>query len=202
MENSEKIELTEEMREANLQKVQFRVPAAKNIVSPHSGSILATEEPKITLTFEMDMKIRSIFKSLIPEDENATAATIHKDKLVDLVISALDIQVKSHDTVKECVFRLLHAKFSNNEKETISLNETIEFIQNSYYAPAYNYGQRFRRCANRCQIDDVISLLCRGKSTIHSAQDNQFTASARFFIVPLIPSCFICELCLSFTDWL
>lgn len=49
----------------NLMKVQFRTPHAKNIVSPHSSSILAQSEPIVDLSFEAEREAREKYAEFV-----------------------------------------------------------------------------------------------------------------------------------------
>jgi hypothetical protein len=144
----DKLEIEEESRQ-NKESVAFKVAQAKEIISPHSFSILANKEPKPELADPVIVKAREVFQT---EKEGKDLDTLPRKKIVPMLVA-------------------MGYNFDNNIMETIidKITQKEEFdedewcmVLEEYQAPAYYYGQILRKYCGRDEIDKVEELVVRG----------------------------------------
>eukprot|EP01041_Mallomonas_annulata_P011376 gene11376-23813_t len=134
----------------NLTHVTFTAASPKEIISCHSGSILADDEPIVPLTEAQDEKVRKLFSA------NCTAATttIPASKLAQ-IWSDFGFPFSKND---------IDAVIGNYTKGNTNDLDESQFIafMGKFHAPSYQYGQRLRNYCARGIVDKVIELVIRG----------------------------------------
>ena len=136
----------------NQQKVEFRKPEAKNIVSRHSGSILATEEPQIELPDALLAKLRENFSRFSNVEGDISA--IPHEKIAQYFV---DSGVIRADPCGASIVAKRSGRFGIAliEDDCIALAKMI-------LAPTYFFGNRLRRNVCRGEINEIIELIVRG----------------------------------------
>ncbi len=133
---------------ANIDRVKFRAPLAKNIVSPHSGSILSAPEPVTTLDPVLKDNACVAYRAFAVDQVTVPSASI-----VDILVKCgflCDIEQLA-----------IAVKAIYSGPAEIDEYAFLDFLQR-FHAPEYYYGQRMRRNAGRGQISEVVQLLVRG----------------------------------------
>jgi hypothetical protein len=135
---------------ANIQSVQFKQPEPKQIISGHSFSLLAEENPKIELTNIMEQKATTIFNSY--DESHGATGHVSRQDVVQLLIQCdykYDEAVMHRTVEKMC------------SSDTLDLHGWLSFLE-KYQAPAYYYGQRLRKYCGRGEVEEALSLIVRG----------------------------------------
>lgn len=147
--NEEKERQRDEFLQANKERVFFRKPVVKHIVSPHSGSILATAEPVVPLDENLKQRCVDLFEKLSSE------GTIPKAVIPELLIKC------GFDNDLALVTKAVNESYSG--LDVLEQQDLLEFV-GKFHAPDYYYGERLRKCVARGQTDSVVALLVRGCS--------------------------------------
>lgn len=136
----------------NQRRVEFRKPEAKNIVSRHSGSILATEEPQIELPADLVVKLRENFSRFSTVEGDISSIPFDKvsQYFIDSGILRADLSCTS-----------IVSKRSSKFGSTLGEESCIELAK-LIFAPTYYYGNRLRRNVCRGEISEIIELIVRG----------------------------------------
>lgn len=161
-----------EITRQNKARVQFSKPEIKFIVSHHSGTILAKDEPNVDFSIndnsELKERVLAAYKSVIePEDEEDGATPdaegkelviITKDLLPELFLrSGLDFD----DDLSKTIIDRFYKNNGATEGDSVS-EDTYCRIVESAQAPAFQFGQHLRKYSSRGQIREVVTLLARG----------------------------------------
>lgn len=150
LENDEKEnELTEEELN-NILTIKFTSPIIKEIISPHSGSILCNNEPIIELPDTLEKKGRDIFNQF--EEISGNLGYITSDKLLEM-LNLYGYNINNDILIQ--IIKKYSDKEQYDERNWLTLLEKIQ-------APSYYYGQRLRQYAGRGQIQEVCELIVRG----------------------------------------
>lgn len=166
----------------------------KYIVSHHSGSILAMEEPQTPFDAELDRKGREAFSKVLLKrikERNSLNTTINsansnnnssnKKGAQPAAPAPTSIPQEADDNTEtleidhlaevliETGFHYDKALLQPNALKFYKSNEMISLesylsFLQKYKAPEYYYGQRFRRNCGRGLVDEVLSLLMRNCS--------------------------------------
>jgi len=152
--SEEELAAREEEDSQNILSVAFRAAEVKQIISPHSFSILANAEPHVELAAPVVAQAREVFgKAAGGGDDFGGPVTLPRDKMVPLLVSmGYDFD---QNIMSKVVDRLAGSRQEFDEDEWCMLLE-------DYHAPAYHYGQILRKYCGRDQIDQVEELLVRG----------------------------------------
>lgn len=137
------------MESENISRVEFRVPVVKNIVSRHSGSVLADNGPIVELTGDVSERIRAAFQSVSEPDK----LEISKEKLVEVFLASGLLNRSAH------LSKLVTSRFEGSE--LFNESDCVDAFM-KFYAPTFHYGQRLRRYASRGCVSDVCELIIRG----------------------------------------
>lgn len=175
--SSKIIVLTEEERLVNLDRVQFKAPKAKQIISKHSGTILVKPEPAITLSEAILENATRVFNETVSSqepkegDENATAPKERKDGVDQEEKDELAPGVPAVSSselpalLAKCGFTASRVEVVCNRMykgpKNMELQDFINFMT-LFYAPSFYYGQRLRRFIGRGEMDEAFDLLARG----------------------------------------
>lgn len=138
------------MMNDNVLSVQFDPPVVKQIISKHSGSILAKEDITVELSNIVEDKAKKIFEEC--DQSNGGSGILPSS----MIITLLNGMGYSGDV--EIMSKIIQKLY---EKDDISLPEWLTFLER-YQAPAYYYGQRFRKYCGRGQCEDIHMLILRG----------------------------------------
>lgn len=142
-------ELTKE-EQANIASVQFTPPVTKEIISPHSGSILSSNEPEIELPDTIEKKARDLFNQY--EELGGNKGYILKEKLQEM------LNTLGYTLNNEILLHLIQTRCGT---EQLDERQWLTFLER-FQAPAYYYGQRLRQYCGRGQLQEVSELLVRG----------------------------------------
>lgn len=154
----------EEQLRLNKERVLFTKPVVKHIVSPHSGSILASPEPVIPLEIDVVEKCAKAFESI------GVDGTVSKQKIPELLSKSgfeHDLQLLTK-VVQE---------FYTSSSDQVEATEYLEFV-GRFYAPAYHFGERLRKNVARGQTDEVTKLLVRNCNV--NTSDGEGTSSLHY----------------------
>ncbi len=148
----------------NAKRVEFTQAVTKEIYSPHTGSLLAQEEPIAPQKSELLEKANKIFHSFIPD--SSENQTINYETLLKIIIElsnfSLDSNIDIHQEIDQILTQLSKEKqwkFSDDIN-----NYLFSDIISKYFINAYLFGQRLRRAAGRGETEIVKSFLLRGCS--------------------------------------
>ena len=133
----------------NVSTVEFTKAVTKDVCSPHSGSILALEDPIIPLSDEFEEKIAKLF-----DDEDAE---YKKSSVKHLLIDHFNFI--EYDGMDSVINKIYGPSAPNDE--IVSKRDFTNFIL-KYHAPSYYYGQRLRRSAGRGLVTETLELIMRG----------------------------------------
>jgi hypothetical protein len=152
--SEEQLQARQDEDEQNVHSVAFREPQVKQIISPHSFSILANAEPRVELAAPVVAQAREVFRSAVGGDKDSQGpGTVPRDRIVSLLVSmGYDFD---QNLMAKAVDRLSGQRQEFDEDEWCMLLE-------DYHAPAYHYGQILRKYCGRDEIDQVEELLVRG----------------------------------------
>lgn len=145
-EDSASVIAAREKSEKNCARVVFRKPQVKHIVSAHTGSILANEEPHPPLDGELAGVASNAFAELAAE------GLLEKDMLPEALVHS------GFQTPIEHISHHLGKIYSGPDQLTEA--DFLMFLER-FHAPAYYFGQRMRKYASRNQSDEVSQLLAR-----------------------------------------
>lgn len=139
----------------NIAKVEFRKPQPKNIVSPHSGSILAKDEPVVELSPNLkDIALNSFQEICAAAAENEMpVAKLPQTKIVDFLVACGFNHSGEH--MDKVIQQLYITGDGASEEEMLTLLK-------KYQAPAFHFGQRLRRYASRGELSQLLQLIARG----------------------------------------
>jgi len=140
----------------NLAHVTFTPARPKDIISPHSGSILADEDPIAPFTDALREKALKLFH----------ASATKSDNVVILEKSALpDVWSKfGYCYERETILSVIQGWSHFPSLESPNVLTEIEFLSfmKKFHAPASNFGQRLRLYCSRGIISKVTELVIRG----------------------------------------
>jgi hypothetical protein len=160
---------------SNQQRVIFPKLPVKQIVSYHSSTILANDEPTIELSDEKYDEIKSAYFAV------AIDGAIKVSDLVDLLAklgSDYDRTILQKIIDQKLIGIVdIPGKISEGDSivsPMLSENQFVQFFL-KFYAPAYYYGQRLRMYAGRGELDQVKELIIR-QCNINSANGEGLTA--------------------------
>ena len=161
----EEVELTEEEKlrieeedEENILSVAFMEAQVKEIISPHSFSILAKDEPHVELAEPVIAKARQVFENEYGKggsketESEAGHETLPRRKIVPMLVAM------GYDGDKEIMENVVERM---TQKEEFDIDEWCMFLE-KYHAPAYNYGQILRMYCGRNEEEKVKELVVRG----------------------------------------
>lgn len=154
----------EELFRLNKERVLFTKPTVKHIVSPHSGSILASAEPVVPLEVDIVEKCAKAFQAI------ATNGTVPRQKIPDLLAKSgfeHDLQLLAK----------VVTEFYTSQSEVVEATEFLEFV-GRFYAPAYHFGERLRKNVARGQNEEVTKLLVRNCNA--NTSDGEGTSSLHY----------------------
>lgn len=135
---------------ANVLNVAFRVAEVKQIISPHSFSILANAEPQVELAAPVLAQAREVFRS---NKDSVGGESLARKHIVPMLVSmGYDFD---QSLMSKAVDRLAGSREHFSEDEWCALLE-------EYQAPAYHYGQILRKYCGRDELSGVEELLVRG----------------------------------------
>lgn len=153
----------------NIQRVIFPKLPVKKVVSYHSGTILANEEPQIEITEEKDMEVKNAYHQ-ISQSDSLSLDQIHgvftqlgfcKDQtLFQPIIDKKLLQMKFQKLLAEDATALTEDQFLH----------LFKFV----YAPAYYYGQRLRMYVGRSEFAEAKELMLR-QCQVNSANGEGLT---------------------------
>jgi hypothetical protein len=153
----EKLAIEEEDRQ-NVLSVAFKAASVKEIISPHSFSILADQEPQVELAEPVLAKARQIFYSAVEKaggkeaGDEAGSDTLPRKNVVPM----LEAMGYDHDkTVMTAIVDRI------TQKEELDVDDWCLLLE-EYHAPAYHYGQLLRKYCGRDELTKVQELLARG----------------------------------------
>ncbi len=132
---------------SNIDRVKFIIPKAKQIVSPHSGSILSQPDPVAPLDPILRDNACVIFRAAVGSQSTVESATLPEILLKCGFDYELDVLTKAVN------------KIYTGPKD-LDETEFLAFLA-KFHAPEYYYGQRLRRNAGRGQVAEVVELLVR-----------------------------------------
>jgi ankyrin repeat protein len=142
--------------EKNVSTVMFSKAKVKYICSPHSGSVLAEPEPDIVLDNNIKVCGVKCFMEYSTQNNDNVPYTI--PVITDLLFDSgfnLNKELLG-DIVKKIFFDSY-----NNIPDKIDCDMFCEILR-KFYAPAYYFGQRLRKCACRGLVDELLRLIVRG----------------------------------------
>eukprot|EP01031_Cornospumella_fuschlensis_P033400 gene33400-40407_t len=149
----EPVPVVEEKKEnKNIERVLIPRLEVKDIVSHHSGTILADPAPVIVLDEEHRSKASAAFRGLIDPADN----TVHKDKVAPLLISL------GHNFEAAKLQEIL-VQLCPDLPEKLTEDEFVA-LYSRFIAPEYFYGQHMRMYASRGSISEMLQLIMRGCS--------------------------------------
>lgn len=180
-----------EAYEKNVSSVMFSKANVKYICSPHSGSVLADPEPDIALDINIKDCGIKYFMEYSTQNNNNIPYTI--PVIADLLFGS------GFNLDKELLNEVTKNLFFESQKyipDTIDCDLYCEILR-KFYAPAYYFGQRLRKCACRGLVDEFLRLIVRGCNpntadgegitSLHCACEfNRVTIIERMFIHELI----------------
>lgn len=160
-----KLQAEREAHDNNIGRVAFQRTDPKQIVSPHSGSILASEGPVVPLDKDLANTAMDVFQEFLAEAgaeaSQGGASQGEEGKTVEAVHKALLPEI-----VKKCGFEMLPdivdatVEQMYRGPEMIDMEIFLQFLS-KFQAPDYYYGQRLRKNAGRNQIPEMLELLAR-----------------------------------------
>lgn len=148
----------------NKARVLFRSPVVKNIVSHHSGTILAEDVPKPKLHPSLEEKALNILSTYEISEENGG---IDKSLLPEILRKC------GYDYGDEVQIKSLCDKLYKGP-EFMDNRSFLQFLE-VFQAPEYYYGQRLRKNVSRNRIPEVVELLLRNCS-INTADGEGLTS--------------------------
>ena len=149
-------QLRKEEYEKNVSTVMFSKANVKYICSPHSGSILAEPEPDIALDNDIKECGVKYFMEYSAQNNDKIPYTI--PVVTELLFgSGFNLDKKLLEDVVQKLFFGLH----QNNPNKIDCDLFCEILR-KFYAPAYYFGQRLRKCACRGLVDELLWLIVRG----------------------------------------
>lgn len=185
---AERIAQQEEKKRMNRDRVLFAKPVVKHIVSHHSGTVLAEEEPRTPLDSDLKATATKVFDAsatdgvvdtvLLPEllkecgfIASAELLQKHIPRFCNLAMKK--IQLLKNETAKaieepSIVDREIAGERNNvssmgsegGEPEQLSKQEFLCFLE-IFHASAFHFGARLRKFAARNQLREVEELLVR-----------------------------------------
>ena len=163
---AEQARLAEEERArisaANCARVEFRPAVVKDIVHPHSSSILAKDGTVSQLSARMEEATRAAFVAAADAETGSVPATVE-------VVSKLLIQVEAtpftegSDLLNASVSKLLDQGFQGTTTDPVftSEDEFVAFVA-KWHNPPYYYGERVRKLVGRGCLSDCLDIFTRG----------------------------------------
>ena len=147
----------------NVHSVAFTPALVKEIISPHSFSILANKEPQVELAEPVLARAREVFRSAVDkagdghESKESEPDTLPRKQVVPMLVS----MGYDHDqhVMTTIVERILSS--SSSQREELDMDEWCLLLE-EYHAPAYHYGQVLRKYCGRGEVQRVEELLARG----------------------------------------
>jgi hypothetical protein len=155
--------------EENLASVKFRRSDPRDIISLHSNSILAEDEPVFPLRNDLKEKILSVFMTIVaevPKGKGAKPLSLHDQCVVVDSIPRSDITealVKcGFDFAANEIFRVdaILLKYCG-EKQVFNQAEFTELLE-KFDAPSYVYGERLRKACARGEEELAKAFIIRG----------------------------------------
>lgn len=148
----EKLNLEEEDNQ-NILSVAFKAAEVKEIISPHSFSILANKEPQVELAEPVIAKAREVFRKAAEKaGKDSEVSSLPRKHMVPLLVAmGYDHDEKVMTTIVDRI----------TQKDELDVDEWCLLLE-EYHAPAYQYGQILRKYCGRDEISRVEELLSRG----------------------------------------
>jgi len=166
----------------NKERVAFRKPVVKHIVSPHSGSLLADSKVIVSdLPTDIEQAAVTAFESMAIEQ------LIEKNKLSDLLLKT-GFTTDNMEMLNQLIDEFCGNSRSSSDKSTdpttidtsiekIDMTSYLDFLR-KFYASPYHNGERLRRYSSRNESDAVKKLLLR-KCDVNTA-DGEGTTSLHY----------------------
>jgi ankyrin repeat protein len=157
-----------EISQANCARVEFTAATVKDIVSPHSSSILAKDGPVVPLSNKMEEAARTAFAATATSgDEDAVATIPATPDVLGKLMSQIEATPFSADSADEqqlgCLMRSVSGVLRQQHVETMDLEAFLSFASR-FYNPPYYYGERVRKLVGRGCLEDCLDIFTRGCS--------------------------------------
>lgn len=158
-----------EISQANCARVEFTTATVKDIVSPHSSSILAKDGPVVPLSSKMEEAARTAFAATATTsgDEDAVATIPATPDVLCKLMSQIEATPFSADSADEqqlgCLLRSVSGVLRQQHVETMDLEAFLSFASR-FYNPPYYYGERVRKLVGRGCLEDCLDIFTRGCS--------------------------------------
>lgn len=147
-----------EENEENILSVAFKTAEVKEIISPHSFSILANKEPHVELAEPVIAEARNIFRHELEKTHRSESGSEnHRGRLPRASIVPMLVAM-GYDQDQDIMLNIVDKIFFN---EDLDIDEWCMLLED-YHAPAYNYGQILRKYCGRGEVDKVKELVARG----------------------------------------
>lgn len=149
----------EAQKKANIAVVNFKPAHPESIISRHTGSILANEEPVIALSSTQLEKVMKIFtaKATLLPTESVDGIEYPKTLLSVNILPEVLVEYGIDSPKAELIKVLANMKVVSDLDE----KSFISFIER-FHAPAFHYGQRLRLYSSRGEVEKMIELIIRG----------------------------------------
>jgi len=185
----------EEKSAANCARVAFSLPVVKDIVSPHSSSILAKDGVVVELTTKMESAARESFAAIatlrpvVAEGEGEVGQGADSEPPVleipatVQVLSKLLSQIEATpfvdggDLLDASVKRLLSSTRQPEGVMSMTEEEFLEFVR-KWYNPPFYYGERARKLVGRGCLEDCLDIFTRGCNV--NTSDGEGTSSLHY----------------------
>lgn len=158
-ESAARAAVEEAQKKINIAIVDFKPAHAEPIISRHSGSILANEEPVVGLSISQQDKAKHIFSSKATLLPTTTVDGIEYPKTL-LSINVLPDALVDYgiDSPKTELSKIIA---NMNTSSDLTESDFITFLER-FHAPAFHYGQRLRLYSSRGELDKMTNLIIRG----------------------------------------
>lgn len=147
---------------ANCARVEFRSAVVKDIVHPHSSSILAKDGAVAQLSARMEEATRAAYAAAAADAETGTVpATVE-------MVSKLLIQVEAtpftegSDLLNASVSKLLDQGFQGTSDPAFTSDDEFVAFVAKWHNPPYYYGERVRKLVGRGCLEDCLDIFTRG----------------------------------------
>lgn len=153
----------------NIKRVLFPKLPVKKVVSYHSGTILANDDPIIEITEEKEDEVRTVFNAV------QQGSSISIAKLAEAFIKlGFCSDVKLLQPIIDKKVAIMKTQHLLNESdEGLTEGQFLQLFK-LIFAPAYYYGQRLRLYVGRREYDEVKELLLR-QCQVNSANGEGLT---------------------------
>jgi len=157
---------------ANCARVEFTAATVKDIVSPHSSSILAKDGPVVPLSAKMEDAARAAFAATATSsgDEDAVATIPATAEVLGKLMSQIEATPFSADSADEqqlgCLHRSVTGVLRQQQQQNVEHMDLEAFLSfaSRFYNPPYYYGERVRKLVGRGCLEDCLDVFTRGCS--------------------------------------